>query len=556
MDFKSFLVRNRPGSTWQARVYVPKHLQHLFHGRAQLKKTTGHRDKRQAGRAAAIFWAQCQALFDDLDQQMKKKKSRKSDTFDLGLVTTVDVLGNSQTFDWGGDKNPKLAKMELDAAKDFQKAAVEVLERHKDNPELIKALKSANTATAVTTDPNTPETVMTWEELFDKYVAKERERVSDPTHKITQTSFDEYEPHRKLWEGYFANREVHTIKRAEIKEVESWLKNLPTSLKQRKLSILDGIAMAKSNHHKLDTLSAGSYNHYQRQIAGLLKYAYELGAHKVDLSPCIKQMNAKRGQKTFRVPFTPEDMRAMFCGSGYIENFGRKNKGTTHAAKFWMPLIAVFSGARMDELCQLKISDVRYSDAASCHYLHLIGSDETAPDGEQKRIKNKTSIRPIPVHTTLSEIGFLRYVESLAGKDRESSLFGLERAPDGKWGSPLSKWFTRKPNSSAKGFIERCGIVSSGPRPNGKKWSKTFHCFRHTVVTNLRDKSKLLPDGTRLTAEDIALVVGHLEEESSRLETHNYGEAVENMEFRRDIISLISYPGVDFSSIKWPSHST
>lgn len=549
MNIKHFLVRNRPGAIWQVRIYIPGHLQHLFHGRKQLKKSSGHTDKRQASRVAAVYWAQCQNLFDDLQVNMGKKK--KSDTISIGYVTTTDVFGGKHEFNFGGDKNPEAAQREQEAARAVQQAALETLERHRDNPELIQALVSANSSKSQS-DPSLPETVMTWEKLFDSYVAKERERVADPTHKITQTSFDEYEPQRKLWENYFAGRDVHTIKRAEIKEAESWLKNLPTAITRRKLTYKQAIALAKRGSHKLPVISAATYNHYQRQIAGLMKYAYELGCHREDLSSCIKQMNAKRGQQTFRAPFRAEDMQAMFCGSRYTENFGA-DTAAAFAAKFWIPLLAAFSGARMDELCQLKISDVRYSETAICHYLHLVGSDETAPDGKKKKIKNKNSIRPIPVHPILIDIGFIRYVESQAHANQEQSLFGLKRAPDGKYGSPISKWFTRKQNSSALGFIERCGIVSTGLRPDGKSWTKTFHSFRHTVITNLRDKSKRLPDGSRINAEDIALVVGHLEEDSAKLETHNYGEAVENMGFRRDIISLIDYPGVNFNSIKWPN---
>lgn len=477
-------------------------------------------------------------------------KNKSKDTLKSGLTVFENVLGQEFRLDYGGDHDPEGAKQEREAMADIQQAAEITLERFHDKPEMLKLLMS-NRNPAPQTDHNTPETVMSWDELYERYVKKEEERVLDPTHKITEKSFKDYRPHRELWAKYFAGREVHAIKRAEVQEIESWLRNLPTRLTKRNISIADGINMAKQGGHDLNTLSAASYNHYQRQLAGLLKFAHKLGVHRDDLSVCIGQMNAKLGQETFRVPFTPEDMQAMFCGQDYASNFGPASQSTPLAARFWVPLIAAFTGARMDEICQLKISDVRRHDTANCHYLHLAGSDETAPDGKQKNIKNKNSIRPLPIHETLLDIGFLQYLESLKKLDKESSLFGLDRANDDKWGSPLSKWFTRKGSTTGKGFIERCGIISSGDRADGKRWSKTFHCFRHTVVTNLRDKSKVLPDGSRINAEDIALVVGHLEEESLKLETHSYGEAVENMGFRRGIISLIKYPGVDFDSIRW-----
>ncbi len=550
MAFERFLIRSRHGSVWYVRVYIPRHLRPLFHGRKQIKKSTGHTDKRQAGRAASIYWAQCQALFDDLDRHMaKKKKNSGSDTLRIDHAMTTDVFGRMHKFDWGGDKDPEAAKREQQAVEAVQRAALETLERHKDSPEIIKALVSSSSPTNVV-DPNAPETVMTWDDLFARYETKEADRAANPSERLTQRTFDESQPYRNFWKEYFAGRDVHTIKRAEIEDIESWLQRIPASFTKKGITIERAIHLGKTGDHDHKRISGPTFNHYQRQLKGLLQYAHRLGIHRDDLSVCIRQKDKTLGKQFVRLPFTDDDMVLMFCGKNYTSNFGRANPKTPFAARFWVPLIAAFSGARMDEICQLRVADVKHDAPTGIHYLSIAGPDDSAADGMPKKIKNKNSIRPIPIHNTLVDIGFLDYVDTLRHTP-DASLFGLTRAPDGKWGSPLSKWFTIK-GDHANGFIERCGVVSIGELRDGKRWSKSFHGFRHAVVDNLRDKSKKLPDGSRIHAEDIALAVGHLNDDSADLETNNYGQGVDNLEHRRDVISLISYPSADFAAIRWP----
>ncbi|KZX59184.1 hypothetical protein A3709_16715 [Halioglobus sp. HI00S01] len=521
MNFTRFLIRSRHGSTWYVRVYIPKRLQPLFHGKKQIKKSTGYRDKRQAGRVAAIYWAQCQALFDELALQMSSRDKPRS--IRSGLTITTDALGREHRFDFGGDSDPEAAKQEQQAAQEAREATAKLLEQHRDNLELIQALVSANTP-AATHDPNAPETVMTWDELFSKFEAKQKERANNPSERYNLRSFDEAQAYRNFWKGYFAGREVHSIKRTEIEAIEDWLQRVPSGFTKKSISIDKAIELAKSGVHDHKMISGPTYNHYQRQLKWLLQYAHRLGAHRDDLSVCIRQKDKNLGKKFERMPFTDEDMALMFCGENYTSNFGRANPKTPFAARFWVPLLAAFSGARMDELCQLKVCDVMHDEATDIHYLNIAGPEDTAPDGQPKRVKNRNSIRPIPIHPALINIGFLEYADTLRNTP-EASLFGLQRAPEGKWGSPLSKWFTNK-SSNAKGFIERCGIVSKGELRDGVEWTKTFHGLRHTVTDNLRDKLKRLPDGSRVNAEDIGLAIGHLDEASADLETHSYGQGV------------------------------
>jgi hypothetical protein len=67
VHFDRFLMRNRHASVWYARVYVPRHLQQYFGNRKEFRKSTKCTDKRYAGRVALRFWAECQALFEQVE---------------------------------------------------------------------------------------------------------------------------------------------------------------------------------------------------------------------------------------------------------------------------------------------------------------------------------------------------------------------------------------------------------------------------------------------------------------------------------------------------------
>jgi hypothetical protein len=70
-------------------------------------------------------------------------------------------------------------------------------------------------------------------------------------------------------------------------------------------------------------------------------------------------------------------------------------------ALFWLPLLGLFHGNRLEEFAQLRREDVRQE--AGVPYIRI--SDE---DGRQ--LKNEQSRRDVPLHPELIRLGFLDYV--------------------------------------------------------------------------------------------------------------------------------------------------
>ena len=168
----------------------------------------------------------------------------------------------------------------------------------------------------------------------------------------------------------------------------------------------------------------------------------------------------KKKPHELRDPFTEDELRRMFCESQeYLHDQHKK------ASYFWLPIIALYTGMRLEEICQLYISDVRNDDGV---WGFNISEDE---DKKDKSVKSGER-RFVPLHPFLAEeLKFLTYVEALP--DKQGRVFPDLTRINNRYGHHVSLWF--------KKFREGCGVISPAQR-------KTFHSFRHTVVNHLLDK--------------------------------------------------------------------
>ncbi|MEG3147283.1 site-specific integrase [Sphingomonas sp. RT2P30] len=165
-----------------------------------------------------------------------------------------------------------------------------------------------------------------------------------------------------------------------------------------------------------------------------------------------------------RREFDLASLNAVFASPVYSEG-ARPTMGRGEAA-YWLPLLAIFTGARLEELGQLRPSDVdkvAYPDADGqelAAWVIVIKEDRN----EGLRIKNAASERCVPVHATLERLGFLRFVAAAksAGQERlfpalKANVYGRVTA---KWG----EWFSLYKRAE-------CGITDK---------RMVFHSFRHT----------------------------------------------------------------------------
>ena len=245
----------------------------------------------------------------------------------------------------------------------------------------------------------------------------------------------------------------------------------------------------------LDYNPTGSGQGVSDFLAGLKVSNRTRNAYATTLK-CVFECARRRGQFTGDDPF--DGMKAKVAGSSYqpftvaelqtlFNSMPREvepKKHTPDTALPWVALIAAFSGMRLEEIAQLKTSDIREEGVNGgrlwCIDIH---------NGGENKLKNETSARLIPVHSALVHAGLLAYVKALPKGPLFPGLVCRE-SKGGKVGARLGELF-RKKLVTLK--LKRDGLC--------------FHSFRHTVATALRRAS--------VPQEDAARVLGHAVEGES-----------------------------------------
>jgi integrase len=144
-------------------------------------------------------------------------------------------------------------------------------------------------------------------------------------------------------------------------------------------------------------------------------------------------------------------------------------------AYWWLPILALWTGARLEELAQLQHGDLRY-DKDGIPYLAIHREGD-------RRVKTDHSVRNVPIHSFLVEIGLPGLFDSKASGRIFPELTKHGRPPS--WGALYSSHFTDY--RRATGLYEEM---------------LDFHSLRRTFITTLRDRYKV-------DALTVAALAGH-----------------------------------------------
>ncbi|MBS1209313.1 MAG: Phage integrase [Proteobacteria bacterium] len=170
----------------------------------------------------------------------------------------------------------------------------------------------------------------------------------------------------------------------------------------------------------------------------------------------------ERKQRAIR----PDELRRLFNG---VECAAFAADPALHD-QYWFPLIGLYTGARVNEVCQLNPQcDIRQDAETGIWFFDITDESETA-EGVNKSVKNERSRRPVPIHSKLLDLGVLQYVERV--KAQGAALLFPEFPPSkGKASAAAEKWFRR--------HLVALGLRDETP----KACLLGFHAFRHTFIT-------------------------------------------------------------------------
>jgi integrase len=211
-----------------------------------------------------------------------------------------------------------------------------------------------------------------------------------------------------------------------------------------------------------ERLSPRTAQRHMHALSALWGEATEAGEVASNIFLGFRFQNSQKARDQ-RSMWTDDELTTLFAtpiwrGSASKDRRSKPGEIVLRDEKFWLPLIAVFSGLRQEEICQLRPSDVRQESQI---WVFDINS------GGTRQVKNSNAVRLVPVHDELVKIGILAYVERQRAAGAELVFDQLTPGgADGRLGHNFTKWFTR--------YRRDVGLY----RP-----SLDFHSFRHSATT-------------------------------------------------------------------------
>jgi integrase len=208
-------------------------------------------------------------------------------------------------------------------------------------------------------------------------------------------------------------------------------------------------------------------------------FNWSMARRDIDRNPAatLHVMTRDQEEAHSRRAFTDAELSTLFDPT-------RRATHCQTPVRSWLPLVALYTGARAQELAQLRTDDVE--EVTGIWGVHL------ATRFTGQRVKNTKTRRFVPLHPALLAAGFLDYLADVLATVGPGPLFpGL----GARSGDSLGDWFNRTYLRGA------CGIHDG----------MVFHCFRNTFATTA--------DRLGIGEGRIARITGH-SQGGSILRTH------------------------------------
>ena len=345
------------------------------------------------------------------------------------------------------------------------------------------------------------------------------------------------EDHTRMFLQLMGDLPIGEIDRKPMRDFAERIKDMPAE-RSKFANELDLVAPSFSElvllkkTHDRPGISEGE----QRKILDTLAQVFKWAVKERDMTfnPAIdlgSEAVRKAGKKKIkpheqRLQLTPDDLSMVFSCPWFSSGAGKATaKGKYYSYRphyYWLPIMALYCGGRLNELSQLYLKDVTVHQSIHCLDFNLSGDgkielDETdASDAADKSLKNISSARLIPIPQLLIDLGFIAYVERLRDLGYARLFPELIHDAEKGYGKYAGKWF----NDALLG--KKLGIPRDG--------KKTFHSMRHNFATALKD--------VHAEPSQLADLMGHMRSGSTAEVRYDKGVFARH----KVLIDQITYP--------------
>jgi integrase len=237
-----------------------------------------------------------------------------------------------------------------------------------------------------------------------------------------------------IWAKFSIYADQHGLTKAAAKQyrAEVLASDVSQETKNRNLYRVHTIVNFGVNHHELDA-----------RMLPELKMPKSNG-------------RGKNSRAKSYLPFEQDELALLFHSTAYKTNSFKK------PSHYWLPLLGLYTGARLEELAELNLSAFKTVEKIPA----LILSDlRTTPGG-----KNEYAPRQVPIHKELIKAGLLQYAETLRAAGHDRLFPDIEAAARDGYGKRATVDFTAYRRSVGVGQSE------------GHRSRQVFHSFRATLA--------------------------------------------------------------------------
>ncbi|MEN3167827.1 DUF6538 domain-containing protein [Gluconobacter sp. OJB] len=280
-------------------------------------------------------------------------------------------------------------------------------------------------------------------EALTRFVLKNPHTSAD-TRKATQRAVE-------LFLQAFGDAPVSIIGGEKAGAFRDLLFSLPASLGKRKSSLTLTEEADRAKKDGRPTLSSKSVKNHMMRLSALWNQL--LQRELVKKNPWTG-WSFETGSKTIRRSWTTQELQTLMTGDW-------PRSSVPESTFRIITMIGAYSGLRLGEICHLRTEDLQTIDGIPCFVIQPHTKDGWSP-------KTDAGTRIVPVHSKLIEAGLLTLKDT---PDGPYLIPGLNTSKDGVRGTIFGRSF-----STMKTRLRLPAEI-------------TFHSFRHSVSTQLRNAS-------------------------------------------------------------------
>ena len=423
---QSGLTRRKGSNVWQFEIRIPESLAQFHDGKRSHRVSLGTRDYREATAKAALLSAHWQTLFAEQRRQIEEAEPVQAVTPAMArdfaqqmlhdTLTSEDIRANHKERHLHMRVHAGLGVVGMQGA--AQRLGVTMDEHTPGAREAALVYLSQLKATLLSlnyveqppaptlTKPQKPRKLR---DVFDKWKLAEG-------GSLKRKSVLSRESALKLYEKQSGNPNICTVTREDANAFKAW--------------IVDR-SISKASKTAKDRLI---------YVRALFTYAHE-DLQWLESNPFLLISHVSKTEAPSE-NWTDEQVVKFFSLPLFQSYELRPTQGRSGAdAAYWIPLLGLFTGARLGEIVQLTKNDLVKTGGK-----WFIDFDET----EGKGLKTPASTRRVPLHSELLRLGLTDYASDMPDKGRKSLWpelhLNAERPSHG-----FSVWFAEEPRKWVPG---------------------------------------------------------------------------------------------------------